>query len=187
MRSNRLVTTLIVAVMGAIVIAPIQPASAVVKTRLDNTPLSIQSGNLLVFATQTQSFTNPMAALNLTVGLKDKIDKDEPDKSVAFFWVNNGGNLTVSQFTMTITLPLNANVSKFSRCDLNVSFIAENTCASGSPTDLLAPVSGSPVTHILTLPGSGFYSFELDQNKAGTLIVSTSASLSYVSGSVSNS
>lgn len=186
MKVRRWSATLVAAAMGAIAIVPIQPASAALKARVNNNLLSIQSGRLLVFATQAQTFSNPMSALNLTTALKEKVDKKDADKSEAFFWVNNGGNLTVNRFTMTITLPLNANVAAFSRCNLNVSFIAANTCASGSPTDLLEPVSGTARTYVLTLPGYGFYSFQLDQNKAGTLTVSTTASLSYVSGSVSN-
>lgn len=186
MKLNRWTTYVTAAVMLVIVLAPIQPASAALKARVNNNSLSIQTGRLLVFATSAQTFSNPMAALSLTVALKDKVDKKDADKSETFFWVNNGGNLSVSRFTMTITLPANANVAAFSRCDLNVSFIAANTCASGTPTDLLEPVSGTARTYVLTLPGYGFYSFQLDQNKAGTLTVSTSASLSYVSGSVSN-
>ena len=186
MRFNRWSTYVAALMTGVIVLAPVQSAEAALKAKVSINSLSIQTGRLLVFATSTQTFSNPMTALSLTAGLKTKVSKDDPDKSESFFWVNNGGNLTVSRFTMTITLPLNANVAAFSRCDLNVFFIAANTCASGTPTTLLDPVSGTARTYVLTLPGYGFYSFQLDQNKAGTLTVSTSASLSYVSGSVSN-
>jgi hypothetical protein len=48
-------------------------------------------------------------------------------------------------------------------------------------------VNGVATVYTLTLPANGFYSFQIVQNKVGSLVVSTLASLSDVTGAVTNS
>jgi hypothetical protein len=165
--------------MGALLLAPIQPpiASATTAVAKNNT-LSVTSGSLIVFATGSQSFTNTGIAYSTIVG----------NGTVRTFHINNSGSLGVSRFTMTITLPAaNSNVSAFRRCALNVSFTGTNTCATGSPVVVTDPVHNSATTYILTLPANSFYSFQIVQNKAGSLVVSVTTSLSNVSGTTTNS
>lgn len=171
--------SLVAAVVGAFILSLTQPpvvAQAAVKATSNNV-LTVVSGSVKVFATATQTFTSTGVALSIAI----------TNGTAKTFFVNNGGSLSVSRFIMTITLPNSSNVSAFRRCPVNVSFTGSNTCASGSPVVLTNPVSGSATTYVLTLPGNGYYSFQIVQNKTGTLGVSTSATLTNVTGSVTNS
>lgn len=172
-------TSLVAAVVGACILALTQPpvADAAISATSNNSTLSVSSGTLRVFATATQTFTSTGVALSTAI----------TNGTAKNFFVNNGGSLSVSRFTMTITLPNSSNVSAFRRCAVNVSFTGSNTCASGSPVVVTNPVSGSATTYVLTLPGNGYYAFQIVQNKSGTLGVSTSATLTNVTGSVTNS
>lgn len=179
MRLKRRSASLVAAAMGALILAPIQPPSAFATTAVaKNNTISISSGSLIVFATGSQSFTNTGIAYSTALS----------NGTVRTFHINNSGSLTVSRFTMTITLPAaNSNVSAFRRCAVNVSFTGTNTCATGSPVVVTAPVHNIATTYTLSLPATGFYSFQIIQNKAGTMVVSVSASLSNVSGATTNS
>ena len=170
--------SLVAAAVSAILFALTQPpiANAAVTARSNNN-LTVVSGTLQIFATATQSYTNTGVTLSTSVA----------NGTAKTFFVNNSGNLVVSQFTMTITLPNSSNISSFRRCPLNVAFTGANTCAVGSPTVLTNPTSGTGTTYILPLPGPGFYSFQITQNKSGTMTVSTSASLSNLINGVFNS
>ena len=171
-------TSLVAAVMGALLIAPIQPpvasAAPVSKT---NHVLNVSSGSIRVFATNTQTYTSTGAQLSTSVS----------NGVAKTFFVNNGGSLTVSRFVMTIVLPNSSNVSSFRRCNVNVAFTGTNVCASGSSTLLTNPVSGSATNYLISLPGPGFYSFQITQNKSGTMTVNTSSNTSFVTGVVNNS
>ena len=171
-------TSLVAAVMGVALVAPIQPpvASATPAATTDHI-LTINSGSIQVFATATQTFTNTGTAFSTSL----------TNGTAKTWFVNNGGNLTVSRFLMTITLPNNSNISAFRRCGLNIAFTGNNVCASGSSTTLTNPTSGVSMTYTISLPGSGFYSFQIVQNKSGTMTVTTVASLLYVSGTTYNS
>lgn len=178
MRSNRRSASLVAAVVGAFILALTQPlvATAAPTARTNNT-LSISSATLRVFATTTQTYTNTGVALSTSIS----------KGTAKNFFVNNGGSRAVSRFVMTISLPSNSNVSAFRRCNVNVSFTGTNTCASGSPTALTAPVSGTATNYLITLPGPGYYAFQIVQNKTGTLTVNTSANIQYITGVVNNS
>ena len=179
MRFNRKSTSLVAAVVGALLIALTQPpvAEAAVKAQSNNT-LSVVSGNVVIFATGTQSFTNTGIAFSTILG----------NGTVRTFHINNSGTLGVTRFTMTITLPAsNSNVSVFRRCNLNATFTGTNICSSGTSTNVTVPVHNVATVYTLTLPANSFYSFQIIQNKAGTMIVSVSASLSNVSAGTFNS
>lgn len=170
--------SLVAAAVSAILFALTQPpiARAAVTARSDNN-LTVISGSVQVFATANPSNTSTGVALSTLIS----------NNSPKTFYVNNSGNLAVSRFIMTITLPSASNISSFRRCPLNVAFTGTNICASGSATVLTNPTSGAATTYVLPLPGAGFYSFQITQNKTGTMTVSTSASLSNFTGGVTNS
>ncbi len=171
-------TSLVAAVVGVLVItltqSPVAGAASVARTQQT---LSVTSGNVRVFATAFQSFTSTGVALNTSIS----------NGAAKTFFINNSGNLTVSRFTMTVTLPANSNISAFKRCAVSVSFTGTNTCATGSPVTLTNPVSDSSTVYVLSTPGPGYYSFQITQNKNGSLIVSTSASLINVVAGIINS
>ena len=178
MKRNARTASLTAVAMGVMTIAPIvaPPASAGTTAATSNV-LSVSSGTVQVFATAAQTFTNTGVALSTS------ISNGTPKN----FFINNSGSLSMSRFTLTITLPNSSNVSAFRRCNLNVSFTGTNTCASGSPTVVTNPVSGSATSYTLSLPANSYYSFQIVQNKTGTLTVATLASLTYVVAGVSNS
>ena len=178
MGRNHRSASLVAAVVGALIVALTQPPTSFATTAVaKNDTVSVSSGALIVFASGAQTFSNTGIAYSTNVS----------HGTVRTFHINNSGNFTISQFTLTITLPKNSNVSAFRRCAVNVSFIATNTCASGSSTNVTDPVTGVATVHALTLPANGFYSFQIVQNKTGTIVVSTLASLSHVTGAVTHS
>jgi hypothetical protein len=178
MRSNHRSTSLVAAVVGAFILALTQPPASFATTAIaKNNTLSISSGKLILFASGSQTFTNTGIAYSTTVS----------NGTVRTFHINNSGNFTVSRFTLTITLPSNSNVSAFRRCAVGVSFTGTNNCASGSSTNLTHPATGVATVYTLSLPANSFYSFQIVQNKSGTIVVSTLASLTYVTGAVTHS
>ena len=155
--------------------APTMPARAAITSKTANT-FNLTSGQALVFASATQSFSNPASALTTSIS----------NGTAKNFWINNSGTLGVNSFTMTITLPSNANISAFRRCNLNVSFTGSNTCASGTPTNLTM-TSGVAKSYVLSLPANGFYSFQIVQNKTGSMTVSSTIFSSEIVATTSNS
>jgi hypothetical protein len=178
MKKTHRKTSLVAAVVSVLVITLTQsPVAGAVSIAGTQQTLPVVSGNVRVFATATQSFVPTGVALSTTL-----------TNAAKTFFVNNSGNLTLNQFTMTITLPNNSNVSSLKRCALNVAFTGVNTCANAvTPVALTNPVSDSSTVYAFAIPGSGFYSFQITQNKSGTLGVGTSASLQNVTSSLSNS
>lgn len=178
MKRNARTASLAAVAMGVITIAPIvAPSASAGTTAATANVLSVSSGTVRVFATAAQTFTNTGVALSTSIS----------NGTAKNFFINNSGSLSMSRFTLTITLPNSSNVSAFRRCNLNVSFTGTNTCASGSPTVVTNPVSGSATSYTLSLPANSYYSFQIVQNKTGTLTVATLASLTYVVAGVSNS
>ncbi len=177
MRFNKRSASLVAAAMGALILAPIQPPSAFATTaQAKNSTISISSGKLIIFASGVQTFTNPAAIY--TSAVVNGTPKN--------FFINNSGSFTSSRFAMTISLPANSNVSAFRRCNINVAFTGTNVCASGSSTtQSITP--GSAVTYVLSTTPNSFYCFQLVQNMTGVITVSTSASTSFITTSVTNS
>lgn len=164
MRVSLSTSSLLVAVMGALIIAPItQPiANAGATAGATQTNLQIQTGTVSIFASAVQTFTNSQNELSVSVA----------NGVAKTFWVNNSGNLDASQFSMTINLPNKSNVATFKRCAVNASFTGTNACSSGSPINV-AITPGSSSTYTLPLSAGSFYSFQIVQNKAGLMTVST--------------
>ena len=178
MRRNRRSASLVAAVVGALILALTQPPASFATTAVaKNNTLSVTTGSLIVFATGAQTFTNTGVPYSGIIG----------NGTVRTFHINNSGTLSVSRFTLTITLPTNSNISAFRRCAVNVTFTGTNTCASGSSTNVTQPSSGVATVYSLPLPANGFYSFQIVQNKVGTLGISTLVSLTNVSGALTHS
>jgi len=178
MRRNRRSASLVAAVVGALILALTQPPASFATTAVaKNNTLSVTTRSLIVFATGAQTFTNTGTPYSGIIG----------NGTVRTFHINNSGTLSVSRFTLTITLPANSNISAFRRCAVNVTFTGTNTCASGSSTNVTQPVSGVATVYSLSLPANGFYSFQIVQNKVGSLGISTLVSLSDVTGAVTHS
>ena len=173
MKLNQRATSVVAAVMSAIAMALIQPQTLALGANATSVNvLSVQSGSVRVAANSVASANTSGVALSMTA-----------INGVNTFWVHNYGTLEVSAFTITVTLPNNANISSFKRCAINVSFNAPNSCVSGSTSNLSISVA-TPTTFNLALPAGSFYSFQLSQNKSGTMTVTTSASLANYSSKV---
>ena len=163
---NRRATSVVAAVMSAIAIALIQPQTlAFGASATSANVLNVASGTIRVSANSAASANTSGIALSMSA-----------INGVKTFWVHNYGTLRVSAFTITLTLPANSNISSFKRCAINVSFNAPNSCVTGS-TSNLSISAGTPTSFSLALPAGSFYSFQLSQNKSGTMTVSTSATL----------
>ena len=176
MFSRRKSASLVAAVVSALFIALTQPPVAMAAlATARNTTLPVSSGALIVFASGTQTFVNPGNSYNVAVS-----------NGINTFYVNNSGNFSTAGFALIITLPSGSNVSSFKRCALNVAFIGNNTCASGSTTNL-SITPGSPTTYMIPLPVNSFYSFQISQNKSGTMQVHTYANTSHITNSNTSS
>ena len=177
MRINRLVSTLVSAAMGALIIAPIQPLAAEAATIAGTQKtLSISSGSLILFASGTQTYSNTGIAYSSTVS--NGVAKN--------FFVNNSGNFSVSRFALIIVLPANSNVSAFKRCNINVSFTGTGVCASGSPATL-SITPGTSTTYLLPTTPNSYYAFQIVQNKTGSIQVNTYANSGLITTSTTNS
>jgi hypothetical protein len=176
MVSRKKSASLVAAVVSAVLIALTQPpvALAAIATAR-NTTMPVSSGALIVFASGTQTFINPQNSYNVTVS-----------NGMKTFYVNNSGDFNTAGFALIISLPAGSNVSSFKRCALNVAFIGNNSCASGSPVSV-SMTPGSPTTYMLSLPRNSFYSFQISQNKSGTMQVHTYANTSHITNSNTSS
>lgn len=158
---------LVALAMGALVLAPIAPEAAQAATaRAGNTNVITNSGSLLVFASGSQTFVNPKNSYNVSV-----------NNGTYTFFINNGGDFDVSRFALIISLPANVNAS-LKRCDLNVTFTGANCTTGTSSSVTFTP--GVAFTLLIPLPKNGFYSFQITQNKSGTMQVHTYANSSYI-------
>lgn len=167
MGRNRKAASLVAAVMGVFLLAPIQPpiASADVKATANPSTISISTGAMAIFAGDSYTATNPFSALTTPV----------VNGRAKVFYIKNTGNFGVSRFTITLTLPSGTNIINLRRCAINVTFSANDTCASGSYTNLSISANLA-TTFILNLPASSFYALQIRQNKNTNMIVSVSAS-----------
>jgi hypothetical protein len=131
---------------------------------------------LIVFASGLQTFTNTGVAYSTTVS----------NGNPKTFYVNNSGSIGVSAFAFIVTLPNNSNVFYFKRCALNVSFTGNNTCSTGTPVNVTM-TPGVSTSYILSLPANSFYSYQISQNKSGTMVVNTYANISHAVTGTTNS
>lgn len=171
--------SLVAAVVGAVFAASTQPQIAfAAKAMATNTSTqSVTTGFAKVFASSPQTYTNTGTIWSSSIS--NGASKD--------FWVNNAtGSKAITAFSITVTLPANANVSFFKRCNLGVSFTGPNTCASGSPTSITM-TPGTEFTLTLPMSNATFYQFRITQNKTGTITVSTRVNSANIVSTTSNS
>jgi hypothetical protein len=174
MGRNHNTASLVAAVMGVFLLAPIQPpiASADVKATANNSLLSISTGTIAVFATDSYTATNPFSALTTSV----------VNGRAKVFYIRNTGNFGLSRFTVTLTLPAGTAIANFRRCPISVDFSANDVCATGGYTSL--SISANSATSIaLNLPPGSFYAFQIRQNKNTNMNVSVSANSAFINTS----
>jgi hypothetical protein len=177
MKIRGIASTLVAAAMGAAIIAPIQPLTANATSALaQNNTLSVSSGSLIIFASASQTFTNTGVALSTTVS----------NGTAKTFFVNNSGSISTNAFAFIVTLPNNSNVSYFKRCAINVAFTGSNTCATGTPITV-AMTPGVSTSYVLSLPSNSFYSYQIVQNKSGSMVVNTYANVTHAVTGTTNS
>jgi len=179
MSSNRRTASLVAAVMSALTLALIQPpiSSAAIKATASPSTLSVSTGSMAIFAGDSYTATNPFGAL-LTPVINGR---------AKVFFIKNTGSLGVTRFTLTLSLPSNTNIANFRRCNINVYFIANDLCGSGSYSALTINENVATVI-ILNLPPNSYYAFQIRQNKNTNMTVSVSASSAHINTSgVTNS
>ncbi len=174
MSSNRWTASLVAAVMSALTLALIQPpiASAAIKATASPSTLSVSTGTMAIFAGESYTATNPFGALTTPV----------INGRAKFFYIKNSGNFGVSRFTLTLTLPSGTAIANFRRCAINVHFIANDDCDSGSYT-AVSISANSATAIVLNLPAGSYYAFQIRQNKNTNMNVSVSASTSHINTS----
>jgi len=170
--------SLVAAAVGVLVMAPTQSPSAfaVANARATSPSHNFSTSSIAVFPSGTQTYTNTAAAF--TTSISNGVAKN--------FFINNGGTRSISQFSFTVSLPANANISYFRRCNLGVLFTGANTCASGSTTNI--PITaGTEITLTLPLVQGTFYQFKIIQNKTGSMTVNTRVNSTSIVAVTSNS
>ncbi len=171
MSSKRRTASLVAAVMGAFILAPIQPpiaASAAKATAFPN-QLSISSGSIQVFAADSYTATNPFAGLTTPV----------VNGRAKIFYIHNQGDFELSRLTMTLVLPSGTAIANFRRCANNVTFISNDVCGSGSYTSVSISAN-TATTLVLNLPPNSYYAFQIRQNKNTNMLVNVSASTAHI-------
>ncbi len=179
MGRNHKAASLVAAVMGALLLAPIQPpiASAAIKATANPSTLAISTGSMAIFAGDSYTATNPFGVLVTPV----------INGRAKVFFIKNTGSFGVTRFVLTLSLPSNTNIANFRRCNINVYFSANDKCKTGSHTSLTINENVA-TTIILNLPPNSYYAFQIRQNKNTNMTVSVSASSTNINTSgVSNS
>lgn len=179
MGRNHKAASLVAAVMGALLLAPIQPpiASAAIKATANPSTLAINTGSMAIFAGDSYTATNPFGALITPI----------VNGRAKVFFIKNTGSFGISRFTLTLSLPSGTAVANFRRCDINNYFSANDVCSTGTYTAL--SISANTATSIvLNLPPNSYYAFQIRQNKNTNMTVSVSANSAHINTSgVSNS
>ena len=152
--------------VGLIALAPISisPALASAKaTSVSPSATSFSTGTFIAYATATQVFTNPSAALSLPVTYN----------TPKTFFIESNGTLNLTAVTVTITPPAGGNITRVRNCAVGVLFTGTTTCTTGSPTTT-NPASGTPFVYTLSLPAHTWCQFQLTENKNGNATISVS-------------
>jgi hypothetical protein len=154
----------------------ISPAIAAASATATGT-VSFSTGTFKTFATATQTFTNPGAALSLTVAAN----------TPKAFFVESGGTINQTAYTMTITNTGGGTIPKLLNCPINVTFATTTTCTGGVGTTTTAMTLGTAKTFTISFPANSWFEFELTCSKAGTASISVSVSSSQISTFTQNS
>jgi hypothetical protein len=145
----------------------ISPAFAVATARsVSPSATSFSTGTFKAFATATQTFTNPLAALSLPV----------TNGTPKTFFVENGGSINQTAITMTITAPGSGTITNLRNCPQGVLFATTTTCVGGVSMTTTNPTSGVAKVYSITIAANSWYEFELTENKNGNATISVSVS-----------
>lgn len=171
----------IAAAVGATLLAPtgLSLSQAAATKTAQSGAQSISTGNLLFFATSTQTFTNPAAQLSLSI----------PNKNTAVnFFVQNGGSLGATGFTLKVTLSGAGTITTVKYCPVGVLFSGSGTCASGSVSTLTGIVSGTAKAVSVAVAANSFLAFQIveDKNSVTAAIDSSVLSSQAVSGTTNS-
>ena len=143
----------------------ISPALASVSAKsVSASATSFTTGTFRAFATATQTFTNPSAALSLPV----------TNGVAKTFFVENGGSLNQTAITMTITVPASGTITNLRNCPQGVLFATTTTCVGGVALTTNNPTSGVAKVYTISIPANTWYQFELTENKNGNATISVS-------------
>jgi len=156
----------------------ISPAIAAAKaTSTSPSATSFSTGTFKAFATATQTFTNPLAALSLPV----------TNGAAKTFFVENGGTIDQSAITMTITAPANGAITNLRNCPKGVLFSTPTSCVGGVTLTTNNPTSKVAKVYTMSIPANSWYEFELTENKNGNATISVSVSSTQIATFTQNS
>jgi hypothetical protein len=149
--------------MGASLLAPIYltPVYAIAQSQAISSAQSVSTGTAQIFATATQTFTNPGTALTFA------------SKGVNSFYVENGGTLSAQAFNMKISLT--GALNSLIRCNVGVIFTGTGNCATGSPTTITI-TANTLTTLSVTFAPSTWYEFQVNSKSPPTIDTSVLSS-----------
>jgi hypothetical protein len=161
----------LVAIISLLPIA-VSPAMAAATATVSNgTATFFSTGTFIAYATATQTFTNPGAALS-GLAVSNGVGKN--------FFVENGGTLPLTGITMTITLtspPAGGTITSLKNCNQNVLFVgATATCTGATPVTTNNPTNGVAKTYTMNIAAGAWFEFQLLENKNTTATISVSVS-----------
>jgi len=138
--------------------------------------MTVSSTSFMAYPLLANTDPNPLAPLTLL-----------NSASKQFFFVKNGGNRDLTAFTMTISVTPGTTVA-LTRCDINVLFTANNTCATGTQTIVYGNTTAPVVTTIsLSIPVGSWYHFQETPGKKTVPTVNISLSSSQIVHFATNS
>lgn len=153
-------------------------------------PIQLEVANAAAFGrvTATTSFSSATFSLHATTTVGGAITGSalvlSNSNAKQFFYIRNTGTMQINSYTMTVTGSASGSSFTYRRCNANVAFTADDTCASGSPTTLT--LSSNVAT--LTIPAGINFHIQIAPNKTTTPTIGIAVSRSQViAGTTSNS
>jgi len=156
----------------------ISPAVAAVKaTSTSPSATSFSTGTFKAFATATQTFTNPLAALALSMAAN----------TPKTFFIENGGTIDQTAITMTISLTANAAITNVRNCSRGVLFQTTTTCVGGVALTTNTATAGVAKVYTMSIPSNTWYQFELTATKNSTATISVAVASTQIATFTQNS
>jgi hypothetical protein len=156
----------------------ISPALAAASaTSVSPSATSFSTGTFKAFATATQTFTNPLAALVLSMSANNP----------KIFYIENGGTINQTAITMTISLSPNGAITNLRNCPQGVLFATATSCVGGVTLTTNTPTSGTPKVYTMNISANSWYAFELTETKSSTATISVSVASTQIATFTQNS
>lgn len=166
MRHSKFITlTIVLICTSGMLISSNQEAYARLNAHSTGGPTSTATVAFIAYPTTSPSGSNPNGVALVLANTKSPQD----------FYVKNGGTISISSVTMTISMSSGSGKYTLFRCDIDVDFSA-GACVSGS-TKITVDAS-NPVT--LPTPVGGWYAFEITPQNKTTPTISVSVSSSQI-------